>query len=144
MPWHATRRSKLGAIARDGLNAGSYWSDGGAMHAYYLATVQDEIDGEAGCADAPATLAVRLADLDCACLRPDKAGIEEPITTVLRMSAEDVKAEWDGSDQSWMASLDLIRSVRYAAPVPAALLSVHTGGGLALLGDMEECAGRKP
>lgn len=125
---HVTASDNLDGIRADGVTGLSYWAVREDIHAYYVETVEDE-------EKEPVTLMVDLDDLDPNLLEPDHPGLEEPITTVLGMSEDEVWEEWQETDQSWNACLDLIGTVRYRGIIPADKIQVgELSGALAYEG----------
>lgn len=121
--FHATARSNLDAIARDGLRPGSYWTDNPDLASYYAGTVED--DGE----DA-VVLRVALNDLlslDGSALVPDMPGIEEPITSVVGMSEDAVHDAWQQSEaKDWRACLELVGSLKFTQSIAPTLLQLDS------------------
>ncbi|HIH2751011.1 TPA: hypothetical protein ACYLN4_006837 [Burkholderia lata] len=110
--FHITVRTKLDCIAREGMRRKSYWSESGGLLGYYEETVEDE-------GEDPVTLAVFRHALISQFLEPDYPGIEEPITTVVGKSEDEVHSEWSASDQKWNDSLIIVGSLRYSEIIPA-------------------------
>lgn len=110
--YHATSLLRLAGIHREGMRAGSYWASNDELADYYVETIEDE-------GQAPVILQVELSDLDEAHLMPDRPSLDEPITTVIDLDEEQVQQLWSESDKSWKASLDIVQSVRYMAPIAA-------------------------
>lgn len=109
--FHVTARSKMDSIAREGMRRQSYWSECGGLLGYYEETVEDE-------GEEPVTLAVLRHSLNSHFLEPDYPGIEEPITTVVGKSEEEIHNEWSASDQKWNDSLSIVGSLRYTDIIP--------------------------
>lgn len=105
--YHITDSKNLDGILAEGLRANSYWTDSLDLSDYYAETVRDE-------GGIPITLSIELdnLNLDAASLEPDYPGIEEPITTVIGMSEDEVLEAWGKSDQTWQDSLSIIGSLR--------------------------------
>jgi hypothetical protein len=112
---HATGEEQLTSIAAQGIRPGSYWAGWQDIHQYYLATVADENQ-------TPATLSVKLADLDPHFLAPDLPGIQEPITMTLGMTESEVWRRWSRSKQTWSNSLRIVGTLRYNALIPPELI----------------------
>lgn len=115
--YHATSREKADLILSEGMRAGSYWAEDD-IAAYYAETVEDE-------GEEPVILTVQVEDLlalSPEAMSPDLNGIDEPLTFTLRATEDEVRERWDASDRSWEASLEIIRSVRFHAPIPADLI----------------------
>lgn len=49
---------------------------------------------------------------------PDYPGIDEPISTIIGKTEEDVRRPWAGSDQSRHACIEIVSSFRLAAGIP--------------------------
>ena len=113
--YHATSQKKADTILKEGLRPGSYLCLGDIAD-YYLETIED--DG-----DTPALLKVDASDLSRFTLTPDMPGIEEPISSVVGISEEEVWERWGETDQSWQACLALIGSIKSEAPIPADLIT---------------------
>lgn len=117
LAYHATSPENARRILERGFRAGAYFANEDLV-GYYEETVREE---GGGCV-------VIVADLDelearfGPHLEPDRGGIEEPISTVIGMSEEEVRERWGSTDRSWSACFDLIGSFRCAAPVPPDLL----------------------
>ena len=92
-------------IKTNGIKANSYWAEYGIAE-YYAETIEDEGD-EAVFIQAP------MSAFDVSLLKPDRPGIEEPITTVIEKDEEEIWEEWEKSNQTWQDSLEIIGSVRY-------------------------------
>lgn len=127
--YHATAAEKLDSIRDSGLNPLSYWTTCEAIARYYLETVEDE-------KLSPVLLTINLSLLDKSALEPDYPGIEEPISTVLQLSEGDVMALWEQSPQDWRASLEVVRSLRYRARIPATMLQLELGASTKLLAEV--------
>lgn len=109
--YHATARAKLASISNQGFRAGCYFAAWPEMSNYYLETIRDE-------GDEPVLLAIDSSVLDASLLRPDRPGIIEPITTVVRRMTdlsdeEEIHEAWDQSSKNWKASLDIVGTVKY-------------------------------
>lgn len=115
--YHATAQKNLPSIALEGLRARSYWTSNPALAAYYMETVED--DGET-----PVLLTIQLEQLAPAHLSPDLPGIEEPITTVLGESEEDIWEAWGNTDKTWQSCLELVGSLRVDIIIAPSALSV--------------------
>lgn len=126
--YHATALSKLRAILAEGLLPGSYWTSDDDLADYYRSTVED--DG-----GIPVLLTVELTDLDADALAPDQPSLDEPITTVLGLSEDEVWAQWSRSDQTWQDSLEIVRSLCYERNVSAGNLCVVTADDTESLAD---------
>lgn len=121
--FHATAEENLASIRQSGLSPVSYWTACDDIAAYYRETIADE-------GKTPVLLAIDLSLLDKSVLEPDHPGIDEPITTVLGLSEEEVRQSWADSTQDWRASLEVVRSMRYRACIPATLLQLEVGDEL--------------
>lgn len=121
--FHATAEDNLGSIRHSGLSPVSYWTACDDIAAYYCETITDE-------GKTPVLLAIDLSLLDKSVLEPDRPGIDEPITTVLGLSEEEVQELWVDSPQDWRASLMVVRSLRYRACIPATLLQLEVNDEL--------------
>lgn len=120
--FHVTEKRHLELIRKEGLRSGTYFSIDPDLVDYYAGTIEDENQS-------PVVLQVSLEDLDAKFMEPDYPGIEEPITTVLGESERFIQQEWKHSDQSWQDSLELVKSVKYAAVIaPEHLLIVDDDG----------------
>ena len=116
--YHITNLKNLQSIAANGLNAGSYWSETLDLAAYYEETIMD--DGQT-----PLVVTLSLDDLKDSELEPDYPGIEEPISTVLGLTEEEVWHKWDTTKQTWQDSLNLVHSIRVKTTIPPELLTVE-------------------
>lgn len=117
--YHVTAKSNLPGILANGLLPGSFWTTDEALADYYRETVSDE-------GQEPVLLAVKLEDLEPEALAPDMPGLEEPITTVLDLSEDEVWRKWQRSDQTWQESLEIVSSLCYERNIPVDLLRVAT------------------
>lgn len=115
--FHATQADNLDGIRVSGLRGPSYWSLRDDIHSYYVETIEDEDQ-------TPVTLIVDIDDLLPHLIEPDMPGIEEPIATILGRPEEDIRSEWDRSDRSWRACLDLIGTLRYGGDIPPGAISI--------------------
>ncbi len=103
--YHVTPKTDLLAITSTGVRPGSYW---GTMEiADYYAKVIEEDGGE------PVFIRASVSVFTESKLRPDKPGLEEPITTVIGKSKEEIWEAWESSNKTWKDCLDLIGSVQY-------------------------------
>ena len=112
---HVTARKHLASIRSEGLRPGAYFTNRGAIAAYYAETVRDE-------REEPVVIEVNLRKLNARRLAPDNPGLEEPITTVLGMDEDEVWAKWSEGPRTALSCLELIGSIRYRSRVPAKLL----------------------
>lgn len=124
---HVTSEDALSAICKEGLRAGSYWSVLAPLTDYYAQTVKDG-------GRVPVVMRVAADRLLPEHRQPDKPGLEEPITTVLRACAdacteEEIWALWEGSSKTAQDSIDIVGSLRYAVSVPAEHLEVRAPDG---------------
>lgn len=130
--YHATQDASLSSIASEGLRSLSYWTDDEDVLAYYEETIEDE-------GAVVGIVAIHLDDLiklvGETAIEPDHPGIEEPITGALGRCEDEINEEWDSSDQGWRDSLEIIRSLRCRAPVPAHALLVMNGDDLVPLNE---------
>lgn len=116
--FHVTSKAKLPLIAQDGMWLGSYWSDNLALAGYYAETVEDE-------GEDPVVLETTLGELQkisSEALSPDLPGIAEPITTIVGRLEDAIHEGWENGDKSWQASLKLIGSLQFNAPIPPSAL----------------------
>lgn len=128
--YHATSISKLPSIKLMGLNSHSYFSSSEDIAEYYLETVRDE--GEEGI-----LLIVDSDDLDHNFCSPDRPGLDEPITTVLEKSEEQVSQQWDSSAKTWLDCVQIIGSFRYDTKLSASLIHVDYHGEIMPLIDFD-------
>lgn len=113
--WHVTTERNLQAIMHDGLSGPSYWSTDEDLAAYYADTIREE-------GEEPRLIEIDLGQIEATWLEPDLPGIEEPISFILRTNDDSVHEAWRNSDQSWSASVDIIRSFRCRETLPPELL----------------------
>jgi hypothetical protein len=109
--YHATDRRHLASIRAAGLGPSAYLGIR-AVADYYAEAIADE-------GGAPVVLSVRLRALDAAACEVDGPGIEEPITTVVGRTQDDIDEIWTSLAGSWRDSLHVIGSIRYAGTIPA-------------------------
>lgn len=117
--WHVTSQEALLTIAQDGLRGGSYWTTDENVRDYYMETVQDE-------GHHPVVLVCRTDQLQAFSPEPDRPGLQEPITTALGMSEEEVWDGWDATDKTWKDCVELIGSFRVKDPLPVSILTLPT------------------
>lgn len=118
--YHATSAQNAEKILSEGMREGSYWGEED-IASYYAETVQD--DGET-----PVIIIVELEDLISLGeehIAPDHAGIEEPLTFTLGMKEDEVMEAWEECEGTWRDSLEIIRSFRVMAPIPASMMRVE-------------------
>lgn len=113
LPWvfyHATTAERAEAILADGLKPGSYLTANEALADYYAETVEDE-------GDEAVILVVFGHALTLDSVEPDHPGLEEPITSTLDLSEDEVWPAWEATGQSGLDCINLIGSCRYAESV---------------------------
>lgn len=121
--FHATSRTRLEAILQSGLQPGSFWTTDEDVADYYASVIEDE-------GDDASLLVIDLARLERLAaaagreLLPDLPSIDEPITTAIRMSEEEVQDAWQASAKGWRDSLEVVRSLNCPFAIPADALSV--------------------
>jgi hypothetical protein len=123
--YSATSVENLRSILAEGLRSGSYWTDNTDVAAYYRETIEDE-------GKQPITLQVDFSALDLSYIKPDVNGIVEPLTYTLGVTEEEVSDAWDNSDQSWVASMQIIGSLRYMKVIPSDFLRIELDDGSTL------------
>jgi hypothetical protein len=116
--YSATSVENLRSIQAEGLRRGSYWTDNTDVAAYYRETIEDE-------GKLAITLQIDFSALDLAYIKPDVNGIVEPLTYTLGMTEEEVSDAWDNSDQSWVACMQIIGSLRYMNVIPVELMRIE-------------------
>ena len=116
--YHVTTRDNLTAIAQEGLRGRSYWASESAVVDYYQEVVRDE-GGSPVVLELPLEAALGFSP------EPDRPGLEEPISGAVGMSEDEVWEAWEDTKQDWQPCLDLIGSIRFADPIPAAVLVAH-------------------
>lgn len=127
--YHITSRDNLQGIAKLGMKPNSYWSTDLDLADYYKETVIDE-------GHKPVILTIQLNDVAGLTLEPDYPGLEEPITTVLHKSEDQVQSEWARSAKDWKASIAIINSLRIKDAISPERLYVMDdfGGDCPLVG----------
>lgn len=118
--YHATDADALDSIRAEGLRSFSYWTSNDDLAAYYQECLEDEGKNTV-------LLAIRVKTPLTAPWAPDFPGLEEPISTVIGLSEEEVREEWDPlskEEETPQACLDLIGSVRSEACIGADQLLV--------------------
>ena len=75
--YHVTSKDQLPQILKNGLRAGSYWSNREDITDYYRETIEDE-------GKEPITISISLSNLNPSHIQPDYNGIEEPLTFTLK------------------------------------------------------------
>ena len=121
--YHATPQGNLDNILQQGMRSHSYWTDNKRLLFYYIETIED--DG-----DDAAVVAVDLTAFNLGNIHPDFCGLEEPITTVIGRSEEDVIKQWSESNHHWQDCLTIIGSICYHDSIPPSFLSVCDMGNL--------------
>jgi hypothetical protein len=106
------------------MREGSYWTSDTEVLDYYAEDMDDCV-----------ILVICMRDLDEASCAPDMPGIEEPITTALGKSENEILSEWDASKKTWQDSLSIIGSMRYERPISTDIIIVDDGGEEILLDD---------
>src|SRR6185437_2534756 len=91
--YHVTQKSDLPSITSSGVRPFSYW--GTIEIADYFAKVIEDDGGE------PVFIRASMSVFTESKLRPDKPGLQEPITTVIGKSEEEIWEEWESSNQTW-------------------------------------------
>ena len=110
--FHATAKSSVENILQGGLKPKSYWGTR-RIAEYYGLTIEDE-------GHEVVFISCPLSSFDKNYLKPDYPGIEEPITTVLGTTEEEIHRQWnalDTTEETWMKSLEIIESVVYHRPL---------------------------
>lgn len=126
--YHATDEALLDRIRTEGLRTHSYWTSNTDLADYYRECLEDE-------GKSAALLAIEVQLPLTAPWAPDYPGIEEPISTVIGLSEDEVIEQWNAlpkSEETAQACLDLIGSVRCEALIPP------TGVFIVDLSDPEE------
>lgn len=101
--YHATSTKNLENILTEGyITHNSYWANNVELAGYYMETIEDE-------GEQPVLLLIKTNDTDV--FSPDIPGIEEPITTVVGLSDNEVWESWEESSKTWEDSLEIIGSV---------------------------------
>lgn len=116
--WHVTCRKHLDGIRQDGLKERSYWATDERVRDYYVETIQDE-------GEHPLVIGVPMEVLERYDPEPDHPGLEEPLTHTLKMGEDEIWEEWEQTDQSWQACVDLIGSFRLKSSIPAEIIGQH-------------------
>lgn len=116
--WHVSCQRHLDNIRTEGLKEMSYWATDERVRDYYIETVQDE-------GERPLVIAVPLEVLETYDPEPDHPGLEEPLTYTLGMGEEEVWDEWEDTDKSWQACVELIGSFRLKSSIPANVIDHH-------------------
>lgn len=116
--YHVTTASSLFSVMETGLHPRSYWASDGVLTDYYSECVREE-------GQEPVVLTLPLEVLATFSLQPDRPGLEEPISTVVGMSEEEVWEAWEETDQTWQDCLELIGSVMCASPISIDVLQEH-------------------
>lgn len=115
---HVTAAGNINSIIENGLDAGSYLTNSDDIADYYADVIHDE-------GDEPITLEIDLDTLNKKGLKPDKPGLEEPITSALDMDEDEIWDEWMASKKKWQDSLEIVHSVFYTLPIPSNLIRVR-------------------
>lgn len=126
--YHVTAKDHLKDIAKEGLVAGTYFTNSEELADYYAETIEDE-------GGTPITLCVDGNIFKDKHIAPDFNGLYEPIMTVVRdlndqprsYDEDDLIEDWEASDQDWQSSLDLIGSIQYKAGIQAKDIRVLDG-----------------
>ncbi len=123
---HVTALAHLKSIAETGLRERAYFidakhDDAESLIEYYSETIRDE-------GEEPILLIVSETVMDQKHMDADMPGIDEPITTALNLSEDEIQEEWADSDQSASASREIIGSMRYLATIPPSEIKVALNG----------------
>lgn len=129
--WHATATENLASIAKTGLSDRSYFSSDVDVLAYYVETISDE-------GKVPVVIQISPGDFDSSRFAPDFPGIEEPITTVICKTEEQVHAQWASSSKDAHASIKIIGSVMFLDLIAPDRLFVADGERLISLNEFVE------
>lgn len=107
--YHATSQENMESIKLSGMREKSYW---GTLDIalYYAEVVEDE-------GLTSVLLKVPISIFEESLLRPDRPGIDEPLTYTLGKSEREVRKEWSKVKGDWRDSLDIIGSVFYEGTV---------------------------
>lgn len=136
--FHVTSKKNLASIKQHGLKAETYLASESDLADYYAETVEDE-------GESPVVLQVALADLDESLLRPDLPSIDEPITTVLNSTEEEIHESWGVAEGTWQDSLELVKSIKYEGVIqPKDILVVTTNDVMLLTDYMQSIKAKKP
>lgn len=101
--YHATSQKSLQIILKEkAISHNSYWANNIELAEYYMETIEDE-------GKQPVLLSIETNESDI--FSPDMPGLEEPITTVVGISDDEVWENWQNSQQTWEDSLNIIGSV---------------------------------
>jgi len=116
--YHATSRSNLEGILKEGLRPGSYWATRPEIREYYAETI-------AGEGEVPVIIRVQVADLEGYGPQPDRPGLQEPISSVIGMNEDQVWTQWEQSGKSWRDCDALIGSFYLKEAIPVEVLIRH-------------------
>lgn len=132
MMYHAVSKNKIPYIVRSGLFIGTYITRLEALADYYAETIEDE-------GNEAVILCFDSTDIDLK-LNPDFAGLEEPISTVLKselgiyLDEDELWDEWEATNQTGDDCMDLIGSARLGVIIsPDRLLVSDFDGFIPLL-----------
>jgi hypothetical protein len=117
--FHATAIENMDSIMSRGIDECCYLTSSPEQAAYYCETIEEE--GKASTI-VELDLADLLANVDVALIYPDGESLAEPITSTLNMSDHEVQDAWRRSSKTWQDSLDIVRSIKCDAAVPAHIL----------------------
>ena len=125
--YHGTSASEYEGIQRDGMRAKSFWSPDQAMAQYFAYHAGDD----------NVVIQLPFDDFNPAAFMPDQAMWQEPVDPLAdywdiehipSMEWDDIIYDkWMATDQTWQASMMVLRSVIYTLPLPAHLFGSTLG-----------------
>lgn len=110
--YHVTDRENFKKIFNTGMRPYSYWSN------------EDLVDYYSEDLDDPVVLFIDIERLDEQYIEPDYPSVEEPITSSIGKSEEQVWEEWEASNGTWKDSLNIVGSIRYTKPIKPNLINI--------------------
>lgn len=132
MMYHAASKNKIPYIVRNGFFIGTYITRLEALADYYVETIEDE-------GNEAVILCFDSTDINLK-LNPDFAGLEEPISTVLKselgiyLDEDELWDEWEKTNQTGAECMELIGSARLGVGIsPDRILVSDFDGFIPLL-----------
>ena len=124
--YHGTIHNLLAGILEKGVLAPSCW--GSLRVAEYYAQ-----DGAETLGYGPVLIRKSLGSFESSLLEVDQNSVAEPLTYTLKAQEEELWAEFEASNGSWQACLEIYESVRYSGVVAVDKAEViHMGGEMPL------------
>ena len=115
--YHATSEENVESIKVSGMREKSYWATLD-IALYYAGVVEDE-------SLKPILLKAPISIFKESLLRPDRPGIDEPLTCTLGKSEREVMKEWSKAKGGWRDSLEIVGSVFYEGAIAFSEITIE-------------------